>query len=169
MPFAAYIYIVAPIVNDLKSPFFLVFGRDPLEGRLSHVQNYSRYLRTEPRQLAVDKLKSMWTLHTKLLWDSREAKDPEEEKKFDKASDVKTGQLVLIKNHTASTFQPKYLADHRVLKVLNDSMVVISSSDRKEKKCSIHHVKPISPTTAFTSAFEVFQKSIAKQGKNLIQ
>ena len=38
----------------------------------------------------------------------------------------------------------------------------------KEKKCNIHHVKPIFPTTAFTSAFEEFQKSITKEGKNLI-
>ena len=37
---AAYIYNIAPTVNNLKSPFILVFGRDPLEGRLSHLQNY---------------------------------------------------------------------------------------------------------------------------------
>ena len=43
LPIAAYIYNNAPTVNDLKSPFFLVFGRDPLKGRLSHLQNYCRY------------------------------------------------------------------------------------------------------------------------------
>ena len=42
LPIAAYIYNIAPTVNDLKSPFFLVFGRDPFEGRLSHLQNYCR-------------------------------------------------------------------------------------------------------------------------------
>ena len=89
LPIAAYIYNIAPTVNDLKSPFFLVFGSDPLEGRLSHLQNYCKYLRTEPWQLAVDKLKSMWKLHAELLWDSKEAKDPVEERKFDKASDLK--------------------------------------------------------------------------------
>ena len=61
LPIAAYIHNIAPTVNDLESPFFLVFGRDPLEGRLSHLQNYCRYLRTEPGQLAVDKC--MWRLH----------------------------------------------------------------------------------------------------------
>ena len=101
----------------------------------------------------------MWNLHGELLWDSSEAKFPQEERKFNKVSDSKKiEQLVLIKNHTASTFHPKYLADHRV-----------SSPDRKEKKCNIHHVKPISSTTAFTSAFEEFQKSVTKEGKNLIR
>ena len=89
LPIATYIYNIAPTVDDLESPFFLVFSRDPLEGRLSHLQNYCRYLRTEPGQLAVDKLKCMWRLHAELLHDSRETKDPVEERKFDKASDFK--------------------------------------------------------------------------------
>ena len=67
LPTAAYIYNTVPTVNDLKSPFFLVFGRDPLECRLSHLQNYCRYLRTEPWKLAVDKLKCMWRMHAELL------------------------------------------------------------------------------------------------------
>ena len=89
-------------------------------------------------------------MHAELLCDSRETKDPLEERKFDKASDLKIGQLILIKNHTVATFQLKYLADHRVVKILNNSTVIMSSPDRKEKKCNINHVKPISPTTAFT-------------------
>ena len=87
LPTAAYIYNIAPTVNDLESPFFLVFGRDLLKGRLSHLQNYCRYLRTEPGPLPADKLRCMWRLHAELLHDSRENKDPVEERKFDKASD----------------------------------------------------------------------------------
>ena len=162
---AAYVYNVVPSVNNLESPILLVFGRDLLEGRLSHLQNYCRYLGTEPGQLAVDKLKSMWRLHAELLQDTRQDKDPEEEGKFDKASNFKIVQLVLIKNHTAYTFQPKYLVDYRVTKIVNDSTLTVSSPDGKEKKCNIHHVKAIFPTTAFTSAFEEFQKSISKEGQ----
>ena len=80
--------------------------------------------------------------------DSRETKHPVGERKFNKASDLKIGQLVLIKNHTTFTFQPKYLTHHRVVKIHKDITVIISLPDGKEKKCNIHHVKPISPTTA---------------------
>ena len=85
----------------------------------------------------------------------------------EKESSIKhqIGQLVLIKNHTASTFQLKYLADHRIIKIVNDSTVIVASPDGREKKCNIHHVKAISPTTALTSAFEEFQKSISKEGQ----
>ena len=67
---------------------------------------------------------------------SRQTKDPVEERKFGEASDLKIGQLVLIKNHTTSTFQHKYLADHRVIKTVNNSTVIVSSPDSKEKKCN---------------------------------
>ena len=40
----------------------------------------------------------------------------------------------------------------------------MSSPDGKGKKCNIYHVKAISPTTTFTSAFEEFKKSITKEG-----
>ena len=65
-------------------------------------------------------------MHAELLHDSRQTKHPEE-RKFNKTSDLKIGQLVLIKNHSTSTFQPKYLADHKVIKIVNDSTVIVSS------------------------------------------
>ena len=79
LPIAAYIYNVVPSVNNLESPFFLAFGRDPLENRLRHLQNYCRYQGMKPGQLAVDKLKSVWKLHAELLQDTRQDKDPEGE------------------------------------------------------------------------------------------
>ena len=49
---------------------------------------------------------------------SKHKKDPEEgdyDSKYDKANNLKIGQLVLIKNNTDTAFDPKYLADHRVV------------------------------------------------------
>ena len=49
LPLANYCYNIAPSMDDLRSPFYLVHGRDPLEGRLSNLQNYCRYLSDQPR------------------------------------------------------------------------------------------------------------------------
>ena len=45
---ATYCYNIAPSMDDLKSPLYLVYGRDPLEGRLSNLQNNCRYLSDQP-------------------------------------------------------------------------------------------------------------------------
>ena len=72
------------------------------------------------------------------------------------------GQLVFVKDHRKGTFDPLYIFDHRVAGVLNDSTVVLTTPDGKEKKCNIHHIKPITDLEVSTSAFNQFQDSIQK-------
>ena len=81
LPLAVYCFSVAPLVNDFKSPFYLIHGRDPLEGKLSHLQNYSRYVGEQPGRLAVQELGNMWKMHTKLFQESRQS-EPETERKY---------------------------------------------------------------------------------------
>ena len=75
-------------MNDLESPFFLVHGRDPLEGRLSSLQNYFRYVCDQPRQIVVQKLRKLLKLLTKLLMENGVTK-PIDDRKVIKASDLK--------------------------------------------------------------------------------
>ena len=42
LPLATYCYNITPSVDHPESPFYLVYGRDPLEGRLSNLQNDCR-------------------------------------------------------------------------------------------------------------------------------
>ena len=106
-------YNIALSVDDLESPFYLVHGRDQLEERLSYLQNYCRHVSDQPSQLAVQELRKMWKLNVKLLEEERRA-DPTENKKIIKASNLKIGQLVFVKEHHKGTFDPTYIFDHRV-------------------------------------------------------
>ena len=103
----------------------------------------------------------MWKLHAKLLEENRRA-DPAENKKIAKARDLKIGQLVFIIDHQKGTFEPTYIFDHRVSGILNNSTVMLTTPDGKEKKCNIHHIKPVTPLDVFTYAFDQFQESIKK-------
>ena len=49
VPLAMYCCNIAPSVDDVESPFYLVHGRDPIEGRVSSLQNYCRHLGDQPR------------------------------------------------------------------------------------------------------------------------
>ena len=57
LPIATYCYNIAPSVDDLESPFYLVHGWDPLGGRLSNLHNYCRHVGDQPGQLAVQELR----------------------------------------------------------------------------------------------------------------
>ena len=54
LPLATYCYDITHLVDDLESPFYLYW--DPLEGRLSNLQNYCRYMGDQPGRLAVQEL-----------------------------------------------------------------------------------------------------------------
>ena len=71
---AMYCFNIAPSVDDLESPFYLVQGRDPLDGRISNLPNYCRYIGDQPGQLAVQELRKMWKLHAKLFAENMSTK-----------------------------------------------------------------------------------------------
>ena len=103
----------------------------------------------------------MWKLHAKLLERNR-ITDPAENMNITKASDLKIGQLVFVKDHQKGTFDQTYIYDHGVLGILNDNTDVLTTPDWKEKRYSIHHMKPITPVDLSTNAFIQFQDSMRK-------
>ena len=104
LPLATYSYNIVPFV-DLQSPFYLVHGRDPLEGRLSNLQNYCRYVRDQPGQLAVQELRKMWKLQAKLFEENRRT-DPAENMQITKASDLKNRPTSFFKGSPKGYIRP---------------------------------------------------------------
>ena len=161
LPLATYCHNITPIMDDLTSLFYLVHGRDLPEGRLSNLQNYYRYVGDQPGHLAVQELRKMWKVHTKLLMETR-ITEPINTRKVTKATDLKIGQLVLVKDHFKGPADPSYIFDHGVAGIINGSSVLLTTPDGKEKRCNIHHIKLITALEASASVFQMFQDGIQK-------
>ena len=68
----------------------------------------------------VQELQKLWKVHAETLHDIQTQKDlgdSDDNVKYDKATDLKIGQLVLIKNSSGIAFDPKYLVDHMVVQI----------------------------------------------------
>ena len=115
----------------------------------------------QPGQLAVWELRKVWKLHAKLLAENRPI-EPAANKQVTKPSALKVEQLVFVKDHQKGTFDPLYVFDHRVAGTVNDSTVILTIPDGKEKRCNIHHIKPTATLEASTSGFKQFQESNQK-------
>ena len=111
----------------------------------------------------MQELRKLCKLQAKLLAENRytEAKN---DRKVTKASDLKAGELVFVKDHSKGLFDPTYTFDHRVAAIVNESTVVLTTPDPKEKRCNIHHIKPMSVAESTAGAFKQFQDSIQKSG-----
>ena len=86
----------------------------------------------QPGRLAVQELQRTWKLHAKLLVENRITK-PAINKKVTKTSDLKIGQLVLIKNQWKGQFDPTYIYDHWVAGIPNESTVLLTTPEGREK------------------------------------
>ena len=59
-------------------------------------------------------------------------------------------------------FDPAYTFNHRVSAIVNESTVVLTTPDGREKRCNTHHIKPMSTSESSVSAFQHFQDGIDK-------
>ena len=104
----------------------------------------------------------MWRLHAKILKENRST-EPAGNRKVPKASDLKIVLLVFVKDHQKGTFDLSYVFDHRVAGIYMIAQLYLPCHpDGKEKKCNIHHIKPMTALEASTSVFSQFQDSNQK-------
>ena len=99
---AAYNFL--PNEHSRESPFFLVFGRDPLLPLTKLLKPKSRYLGNDENILSLEALKNLYQLVVTNLKYARGKRQP----KMYVEPKLKEGDLVLIRNHTAKAFQPRY-------------------------------------------------------------
>ena len=68
LPFACYCFNSTPTADDMESPFFLIHGRDPLEGntRLLGSGN-TRYMGNNKGLILLAELCKLWLCHANKL------------------------------------------------------------------------------------------------------
>ena len=143
MATAAYNYF--PNMSAKESAFFLMYGRDPVN-KLSSIPNAPRrYLCDDAGLPDLEALKNMYQMVAQQLYNSRQRyiKD----NKYNKVPDhgILIGDLVLIKDHTAKSFEPKY-KDYRVVQIYGTNALQVSDKRGKLHNVHITDVKHINMT-----------------------
>ena len=58
-----------PSSHGIELPFFLIFGHEPAEGHLTHLNNCSRYYRDNKGKIILAELHKLWKHHAAYLKD----------------------------------------------------------------------------------------------------
>ena len=165
MATAAYNYF--PNMSAKESAFFLMYGRDPVN-KLSSIPNAPRrYLCDDSALPDLEALKNMYQMVAQQLYNSRQRyiKD----NKYNKVPDhgILVGDLVLVKDHTAKSFEPKYKEDYRVVQIYGTNALQVLDKRGKLHNVHITDVKRINMTEKVTTQLEqVYNKG--RTAKNLI-
>ena len=128
------------------SAFFLMYGRDAVNKLSSIFNTPRRYLCDNAGLPDLEALKNMYQIVAQQLYNSRQhyIKD----NKYNKVPDhgKLVGDLVLIKDHTAKSFEPKYKEDYRVVQIYGTNALQVSDKRGKLHKVHITDVKHINMT-----------------------
>ena len=124
----------------------------------------TRYMGNEKGLILFAKLRKLWLTHAKSLQENRLFKtDTLECNKNFKTHHFKEGQLVTIKNHLKSMFDPKFVSDYIILNIINECTLLIQSHDGKSKKININDAKPVSAMSAADKALQDFRQSMLRR------
>ena len=165
MATAAYNYF--PNMSAKESAFFLMYGRDPVNKLSSILNTPRRYLCDDSGLPDLEALKNMYQMVAQQLYNSRQRyiKD----NKYNKVPDpgILVGDLVLVKDHTAKLFEPKYKEDYCVVQIYGTNTLQVSDKRGKLHNVHITDVRRINMTKKVATQLEqTYNKG--RTAKNLI-
>ena len=165
MATAAYNYF--PNMSAKESAFFLMYGRDPVNKLSSILNAPRRYLCDDSGLPDLEALKNMYQMVTQQLYNSRQCyiKD----NKYNKVPDhgILVGDLVLVKDHTAKSFESKYKEDYRVVQIYGTNALQVSDKRGKLHNVHITDVRRINMTEKVATQLErIYNKG--RKAKQLI-
>ena len=165
MATAAYNYF--PNMSAKESAFFLMYGRDPVNKLSGILSAPRRYLGDDNGFPDLEALKNMYQMVAQQLMNSRERYV--KTNKYNKIPDhgILVGDLVLVKDHTAKSFEPKYKEDFRVVQIYGTNALQVSDKRGKLHNVHITDVRKITTTEKVaTQLKEVYNQG--RTAKNLI-
>ena len=121
MPLACAAIISYQNEHSEESPFFLMFGRDPILPLNTILGPKIRYLGNNISVLSLEAMKNMFEIAATNLKLARERGDPKDNPL---PSKLQLGDTVLVQNHNKGPFDPKYIGDYRVVSLKGNQVEV---------------------------------------------
>ena len=149
IPLACAAYNFLPNEHSKESPFFLMFGRDAVLPLNSLLSPQMCYLGNDLNVLSLEALKNMFHIATENLHHAHIRRDSSLPKQL--PHHFTEGNTVLIKNHTAGPFDPKYVGDYHIVSFWGNQVELIPSTGGKSKMEHISNIKYIMPAEWYIS------------------
>ena len=164
MATAAYNYF--PNMSAKELAFFLMYGRDPVNKLSSILNAPRRYLRDDSGLPDLEALKNMYQMVAQ-LFNSRQRYIKDNKYNKVPGRGILVGNLVLMKDHTAKSFEPKYKEDYHVVQIYGTNTLQVSDQRGKLHNVHITDVRHINMTEKVTTQLkQIYNKG--RTAKNLI-
>ena len=142
VPLAVSAYNFFPCQSSKKSPFVLMFGRDPITPVPKLLKPKPRYYGEQGCALKMDKLRRLYIIVVQNICKARE-KLP---KKEDEPHNFKVNDMVLVEDPDAAVFKPRYQPNFRVTAIFGNNRIEVQDEWGYKSIRRSAHVKYIAPS-----------------------
>ena len=121
-PMTTACYNFFPNYSARESALFIMFGRDLINKLNMMLHAARRYFYDDNGLPNLEALKNMYQVVTQQLLNSRERYIKKYHNQQHSEPQLQAGDFILIKNHTAKSFKPKYKGNYRIVKTHGNNM-----------------------------------------------
>ena len=146
VPLACAAYNFIPNEHSKESPFFLMFGRDPVLQLNTLMEPKIRYMGNNINILSLETMKNIFEIATTNLKLARERGDPQGPIPSLK---LQPGNTILVQNHNKGPFDPKCIGDYRVVSLKGNQVEIQPAVGGPTEMKHIKHIKYILPADKY--------------------
>ena len=157
-------YNFFPTQSSKHAPFFLMFGREAAVKHMILASESPKYLGMDEGILNVKLLQKLYHVVGYNLAMTRTAKDTDNSRP---PPELRIGTNVLVKDHTAKAFQPKF-KDYCVVDILGTGRVIVKDNHGKLTTFHRRDVKPIDMDIKIAEFFEEERQNFKTRDANHI-
>ena len=139
-----------PNEHSKESPFFLMFGRDPVLPLNTLLEPKVRYMGNDINIISLEMMKNLYEIAATNLKMAREKGDPQEQPPPTK---LQPEDAALIQNHNKGPFDPKFIGDFRVASLKGNQVEVQPAVGGPTEMKHIKHIKYVLPADKYISKF----------------
>ena len=159
-PMATACYNFFPNCSARESAFFIMFGRDPIHKLNMMLHSARRYFHDGNGLPNLEALKNIYQVVAQQLLNSRERYVKKHHNRQPSVSPILAGDLILIKDHTAKSFQPQYKGNYRVVQVHGNNVDIRDYRGN----ISMVHVTDVKKITLTEQVADEY-KQLGKEGR----
>ena len=137
---ATYAFNISHSSDNSNSPYFLVFGKEPLDAELKELEELHSYTGSNCGLKRLQQLKDIWKAHADNLRNIRLHKARKHNKYARELPKYLVGTKVLVRNFTRKPLEQKFLGGYKIVKVLSSNSYELSKPNGRTFKVNVNHI-----------------------------
>ena len=139
---AMYAFNILPSSDNCSSPYYIVYGKEPIDAELKELAGLHRYTGINCGLKHLQQLNKIWKNHADELRQIRIHRARKRDKYAKTLPKYKVGIQVLVRNFTRKPLERKFVSGYQVVRILSNNTHEIRKPNAKTFKVNTHHIRP---------------------------